>query len=230
MTADLAFECLVVSQDLAIRKVVGRSLRKMCVSTSHCLTAAKAFETIRRGHTDLLVIDSDGEGSVELLNDIRNGGKWRTPTTVVISAANAVPAGVQLLVRKPLTPESCARSMRDAYSQMLLDYRRYVRRAVMLSVVATRDDGQDVSVTISNISDGGIGLDTKAELVAGEVLTLRVTLPSAPREILIHARVLWTRQDGRAGCTFMRIPPIDLIILHEWLKAKSPVKPLTTNL
>jgi len=49
-------------------------------------------------------------------------------------------------------------------------------------------------------------------------------LPGARREVLVNVRVLWTRDYGRIGCEFVRIPPVDLIVLHDWLKERSRVK------
>jgi hypothetical protein len=92
------------------------------------------------------------------------------------------------------------------------------------------DDIREISVVVTDIGDGGVGLSTKENLVIGSVLSFRVSLPGAQRTILIHARVLWTREYGRAGCEFVSIPPVDLMILHDWLKAKSRVKkPLTAE-
>jgi hypothetical protein len=85
-----------------------------------------------------------------------------------------------------------------------------------------------MSVTVSDIGDGGVGLHTTEKLELGEVISFRLPLPGARKDILVRARVLWTLQSGRVGCEFMLIPPVDLTILHDWLKEKGQVKrPLT---
>ena len=98
----------------------------------------------------------------------------------------------------------------------------------MLPVVATLDDARTMPVIVTDIGDGGVGLSTKEKLVTGDVLSFRLrlpgALPGAQRDILLHVRVLWTRDYDRAGCEFLMIPPVDLIILHDWLKAKVRVK------
>ena len=75
-----------------------------------------------------------------------------------------------------------------------------------------------------NIGDGGIGLSVEQKVIIGQVLAFRLLLPGAKREIYIQARVLWTQQCGAAGCEFVRIPPADLSLLHDWLKSKARVK------
>jgi hypothetical protein len=94
----------------------------------------------------------------------------------------------------------------------------------MASVKASDDSNRTVLITIIDIGDGGVGLVTKSELVVGDVLSFRLLLVGATREIYIQARVLWTKEYGRAGCEFARIPPVDLTILHDWLKSKIQIK------
>jgi hypothetical protein len=230
MTSDMAFECLFVSRDTGLFRVMGRVLRDLSISTSICLTSSKAFDLLEKGSTDLIVIDWECEQSSELLRHIWIGGKWKKPTVVAISPTESMLPGAHVVLRKPVTTESGTRCVRDAYSRMLVDYRRHARHALMTPVEATLDDGREVPLVITDIGDGGVGLSTKGNLAAGDLLTFRVPLPGATRDILIHARVLWTRDFGRAGCEFVRIPPVDLMILNEWLKTKSRVKrPLTEN-
>ena len=97
----------------------------------------------------------------------------------------------------------------------------------MTSLVATDDNNRVVRVTITNIGQGGVGLNTKEQLVIGDELSFRLLLPGEKREIFTQARVLWTRDYGAVGCEFLRIPPVDVDILHNWLKRKGQVrKPL----
>jgi len=99
----------------------------------------------------------------------------------------------------------------------------------MIPVTATLQDGREISLTVADIGDGGVGLCTRERLIIGDVLSFRLRLPGTPREVLVHVRVLWTREYSRVGCEFVRIPPVDLMILHDWLKSKSQVKkPLLT--
>ena len=223
----MAFECLFVSRDAGLFRTLGRILRELSISTSICLDSSRAFELLGKGSTDLIVIDWEDAESPEFMCRLWKGGKWRKPTVVAISSSDPPLPGAHVVLKKPVTAESGAKSFKDAYSRMLLDYRRHSRHALMSPVVATLDDGRAISVTVTDIGDGGVGLSTKETLVTGDVLSFRLRLPGT-RDILVHVRVLWMREYGRAGCEFLRIPPVDLIILHDWLKAKCQVKkPLT---
>ena len=224
MTSDMAFECLFVSKDAGIFKTVGRILRDLSISIKLCVSCSTAFDILARGSTDLVVIDWEGQESSELLQRIWQGGKWKTPTVVAIASSESRVPGAHIILTRPVTVETSEKSFRHAYSRMLLDYRRHVRYALMIPVVANFVDGRSMSLTVTDIGDGGVGLSVKELLNIGDILSFRLPLPGTPREILIQARVLWTRDYGRAGCAFVRIPPVDLIFLHDWLKTKSQVK------
>jgi hypothetical protein len=231
MTSDMAFECLFVSRDTNLFRVIGRILRDLSISTSICFSTSKAFDLLGKGSADLIVIDYECEESTELLRLIWKGGKWKKPTIVAVSSSDSPPPGAHVVLKKPVTAEAGVKCLKNAYSRMLVDYRRHARHALMLPVVATLDDDRrGIPLVVTDIGDGGVGLSTKEKFVIGDVLSFRVFLPGSQREILIHARILWTREYGRVGCEFVRIPPVDLMILHDWLKAKSWVKkPLTAE-
>jgi hypothetical protein len=119
-----------------------------------------------------------------------------------------------------VTPESGAKSLKAAYSRMLRDYRKHTRFALMAPVLATDENNRTLSVTVTNIGEGGVGLITKEKLAIGSVVSFQVPLPGLWSEIHIQASVLWTRQYGAVGCEFVRIPPFDLKVLHAWLDSR----------
>lgn len=229
MTPDMAFECVLVTRDPGVFGIVSRILRDLSICTDVCLSASKAVTRLATGGTDLVVIDWEEEASAELLREIWKSGNWQKPTVVAISLEGHSVPGVHFVLKKPVTDEASRQSLLVAYSRMLQDHRRHARYALAASVVATDDRNRTVPVTILDIGDGGVGLRSEEELISGSALSFRLLLPGARRDIHIQARVLWTRKFGRIGCEFIRIPPVDVNILHEWLRSKMQVKkPLTT--
>jgi hypothetical protein len=223
MNSEMAFECLFISSDPQLFRIISGILRQLSISIEICLRSSRASDFLRNGTTDLVVIDWEGEDSMALLERIWKDPRRRKPTLVAISAGTPVP-GAHVVINKPVTPDLGIKSFKAAYQRMLLDYRRHVRHALMIPIVAMRQDGREISATVIDIGDGGVGLSTRATLVVGDVLTFRILLPGAERDVLVHARVLWTREYARVGCEFVRIPPVDLMIVHDWLKAKVQVK------
>lgn len=220
----MAFECLLVSSDPGVFGTMNRMLRDLSICTSICLSSSKAVNLLARGSTDLVVVDWEGEASSDLLHEIWKSGRWRKPTIVAISALDCPMPGVHVVVRKPVTAEAGAKSLKVAYARMLQDHRLHARYALMMSMTVTDETNRTVPVTITDIGDGGVGLGTKEELIIGDILSFRLLLPGVNRDIYIQVRVLWTREYGAVGCEFLRIPPVDLGILRDWLKRKSQIK------
>lgn len=223
MTADMAFECVLVSRDPGVVCVLNKVLDKFSISTNVCFTSSKAADRLAEGSADLIVVDWD-DSSADLLSNISRPSGRQKPTVVAVSPLDGPLPGAHVLLRKPVTGESCAKSLKIAYTRMLQDHRRHARYSVMTPLTAQNQNKRFIPMTITDIGDGGIGLMSREQLAIGDVLSFRLSLPNADRPVYIDARVLWTRQYGAAGCEFLRIPPVDLNILHDWLKSKCRVK------
>src|SRR3984893_12723640 len=224
MTPDMAFECLFISRDPAVFSTMDGLLRDLSVCTNLCLSSSQALGMLAGGSTDLLVIDWEGDASSDLLQDIWKSGMRHKPTIVAISALASDIRGAHVTLRKPITAESGTKSLKAAYSRMLLDHRLHARYDLILPLRATDDNNRSIALIVTNIGDGGIGLIVEQKVIIGQVLAFRLLLPGANKEIYIQARVLWTQEHGAAGCEFVRIPPVDLSLLHDWLKSRARVK------
>jgi len=225
VTPDMAFECLLVSRDPKVVCTLNHVLDNLSISTKVCFTPSRAMNELRGGSADLVVIDWEMDPTTgELLDDIRSSDAVHKKTVVAVSSQDRSFPGAQMVLKKPVTTESIANCFRSVYGRMLRDYRRHARYALMIPIIATVDDNRLVPLTVTNIGDGGIGISTKETLSVGEQLSFRLQLPEARRAIYIDARVLWIRDYGVCGCEFMRIPPVDLDILHDWLKERCQVK------
>ncbi len=223
MTSDLAFECLLVSRDPGVVCTMNKLLGTLSISTNLCLSSSKAFDQLSEGSTDLIILDWEDD-SADLLHRVQQSGKWHKPTVVAVTSGDCPVSGAHVVLRKPVTEASGTKSLKAAYSRMLYDYRRHARYALMSSVQATDEKNRPVDVTITDIGDGGVGLSSRAEFSIGDVLSFHLLLPGAQRPIYIEARVQWARDYGAAGCEYLRIPPVDLTILHDWLKSRIQIK------
>lgn len=225
----MAFECLLISHDANVVGVVNKLLDNLSISTSICLSTSKALDHLARGSADLVIVDWEAD-SAELVGSIRKSRGWQKPTVVAVSPGDGPARGADVLLRKPVTPEACAKSLRAAYSRMMYDHRRHSRYAVMSTVSAKDESGRVIEVTITDIGDGGIGISSKQDFGLGDTLSFHLLLPGAVRPIFIEARVRWTREYGAMGCEFLRIPPVDLTILDGWLISKNRIKKPTVKI
>lgn len=219
----MAFECLLITHDPQVFSIMSRILRDFSICTDVCLSSSKAVKLLGRSGTDLIVINWE-EDSSDFLRELWNSPNWQKTTVIAISFQDRRVPGAHIVLRKPVTCESGRASMKIAYSRMLQDYRRHARYALMARVIAVDDRNRTVPVTILDIGNGGVGVSSRENLIVGDALSFRLLLPAAKRDINIQARVLWAQGSGRVGCEFLRLPPVDLNILHDWLKQKMQVK------
>jgi hypothetical protein len=224
MTPEMAFECLLISQDSATLCTLNRLLQELSISTKICFHTSKALDELSHGSADLVVIDSSNDVTSEVVSDIWKLGMKQKPTVVAISSDDRSIPGAHVTIMRPLASESCAKSLKLAYAKMLHDYRRHARLSVVIPLTAFGECDRPVPITVMDIGYGGIGMNLKNRVEIGEVLSFHLSLPNARKAIYIQARVLWTRQFGRAGCEFLQLPPVDLAILHDWLLERIQVK------
>jgi hypothetical protein len=223
MTPDMAFECLLVSHDPGVVCVMNKLLDNLSIRTNLCLSSSKAVDQLLSGSADLIIVDWE-DGTAELLQKIQLSSRWQKPTVVAVSEVKRHVPGAHMVVQKPITAESVTKSLKAAYSRMLYDHRRHSRFPLMTRVKVADVHGRAFEVTVTDIGDGGLGMSTRHEFAVGDVLSFHLLLPGTQRSVHIQARVQWTRQYGTVGCEFLRIPPVDLNILHDWLKSKSRIK------
>jgi PilZ domain len=224
MTPEMAFECLLVTADPAVLSPMADILQDFSIATKRCVHPIQASPMLQDGSTDLIVIDLEADKSSEFLQQLGRDTPRQKPTVLAVAASDCLVPGVHVILRKPVTAESGMASLKAAYTRMVRDYRKYTRFAVMSQVVATDDEKRAIRVTVTNIGAGGIGLTTNETLEIGRVLYFRLRLPELKNEILIQARVLWTRPYGSAGCEFVHMPSFDFKLLQAWLDSRYRVK------
>jgi hypothetical protein len=224
MTPEMAFQCFLVSRDPAVISTLDPILRELSVCTDVCPDASKVVDVLGQVSADLLVIDLDGRRSAELIRQVYESHKYQKPTILAVSAKDRAVPGVHVVLRKPVTPESGLKSLKAAYSRMLQDFRQHTRFALMSSVLVKDEQDRTLSVIVTNVGEGGVGLTAKQKLTIGSVLSFRLPLPGLRSELTIQARVLWTRDYGAAGCEFVHVAPFDRQLLNAWLQSRYRIK------
>src|ERR1051325_11087298 len=175
MTSEMIFECLLISRNVDLLRTMNRLLEMLSIQTRVCMTSWRALELLPTSHADLIVLDwdQDDTGS-ELLQKIWTSANRRKPTIVAISAEKRSIVGAHIIVSKPLTLESGAKSLGLAYAKMLHDHRQHARYALMIPVVAIDQNNCEVPVTITDIGKQGIGLRTMEQIETDDKLSLDV--------------------------------------------------------
>ena len=223
MTEDMAFECLLVSQDPSVVSIMDKLLGDLAISTKVLPTPTRAVEYLSEDSTDLVIVDWQKD-SPEFLQHINRFGRPKKPAVMVVSDLPTSAPDRYSLLRKPITVESGAQTLKQTYWKLLRDYRQHTRVVLMRSLIAENQDGRSVPIMVENIGEGGVGLSAKEFLSLRDVLSFPLLLPGTEMPIDIEVRVLWLRQYGAAGCEFVSISQADRGRLHDWLEQKCPVK------
>jgi len=201
-------------------------LGDLAISTKVLPTPATAAEYLSEGYTDLVIVDWQKD-SPEFLQHIKRSGRPQKPTVMIVSEMPTPVPGTYSLLRKPITVESGAQSLKQTYSKLLQNYRQHTRCVLMKSLIARNQYGRSVPIIVENIGEGGVGLRAREFLSLSDVLSFSLLLPGTEMPLDIGVRVLWLRQYGTAGCEFVSISQADRRRLHDWVEQKCPVrKPL----
>jgi hypothetical protein len=224
MTPEMAFECLLVSDDPAVLTTMDPILHDLSISTNVCRSPLRTGSWPGEASADLFVIDLEAVGSAELLRHLRELQHRRKPTLLALSGTDCSVPDVHVILRKPVTPESGSRSLRVAYSKMLQDFRKHTRFALMTPVIASDERNRTYCLTVTNIGAGGVGLVAGEKIEVGSVLSFQIKLPELESELSVRARVLWNRESGIAGCEFVHMPVFDAQLLHAWLESRYRIK------
>ncbi|HZR55796.1 MAG TPA: PilZ domain-containing protein [Terriglobales bacterium] len=232
MTPELAFEALLVSQDSAVLNIMHSVLTGFSMDVDVCVRPSQAIENFSRHSVDLVVVDCEQALAPQIIENVAASRLCPKPTILaVVSDANASGAakraGAHMIVTKPVKAESSAMVIKQVYSRMIREHRRYERLALMKVVSAKKESGSYFPVTISDVGEGGVGLLTKERLKIGEILECRLLLAGAEREIHISVQVLWTKPYGMAGAEFVNIDSSDLRVLYRWLWSKCTIKKMS---
>jgi hypothetical protein len=173
----MAFECLLVSSDSKLVSILGRVLEELSICMIICPTPSRASAHLRQASTELIVINrEDAPAPSDFLQEIWWASRARKPTIVAVSSLNRV-SGAHLLLRRPVTSETGATSLKAAYFRMLLDHRQHTRYALMDSITVAHENRRAIPVIRTDIGDGGVGFTTEGKLTIGHVLSFHLLLP-----------------------------------------------------
>jgi hypothetical protein len=105
---------------------------------------------------------------------------------------------------------------------MNLDRRRNSRHAVHRAVYV--DLVPSNGAWLSNISEGGLGLDLFVPAVSGQAVRLGFYLPGTGNHIEANCQITWTDRLGqKAGLRFLDLPEASHERIKEWLFAPAPI-------
>jgi hypothetical protein len=200
------------------------------IHTNICSASVDALETLKQKKFELLILDFDLGGAEGLLASQAKGFQG-CPLTVVGLSANthSIAEGdlnsVPYWVAKPFSEELMARTLRAAYTTILLQRRSSFRHSVTIDASVVWDhNGRQWTLpgtTIVDVSQTGLGIACEIALPQGATASVDFQLPGTDQMIHAIGTVMWSA-NGMTGLQFTSIPSHQCRILRVWLDAQCP--------
>jgi hypothetical protein len=213
---------LLFSSDTDVLGVMSQILDTFAINTEVCRELDSAMDAVTNRRLDIVIMDWNG---VHDPNRVMSAARKSSPNsnaTIVAmvdqnSEAYALLAGANFMIHKPMDLDNARRCVRAAYGTMLQNRRRAARVAVDIPVVVRVVEGERVDARISDISIGGVALQSTQLLDLDRKVTALFTLPGTSGLIYLSGSVVNSDGKGRAGIRFSFIPEEDLARLQTWL-------------
>lgn len=221
----MTLEALVVSRDTDTVRLLRSALGKLDITTEVCTGAEAANEILAAKKFDAVIIDCDDlQGGIGVLQQVRKERSNKTSVTfAILNGATDVRTvfqmGAGFVLQKPITATSALRSFHAAYGLMHRERRRYFRLPVQIAVTITCGRSQEMKVTASNLSEGGMAIQATSGLPQ-DVSRVRFTLPGTDITLSPKAEMTWSDAAGRGGIRFLDLTSNAREQLETWLLQK----------
>ena len=181
----------------------------------------KAREKLARSKIDALIVDCDLNGTAGFLRSLRHQPTPNPVPLVIVSGSagrNALESmGATFVFEKPISVEQAVHTL-SAARNMILDGRlRYHRLPLNVPVNLSFGAKTAFEATVTNLSQGGVGIQTDAALPTGP-FRLNFSLPGGALSIRCLGKVAWTDKQGNAGVRFVQISRRTKRDLQLWLE------------
>lgn len=214
----MALECLLLTRDDGVIRVLRRVLDEFEISLHVFTGADKAAEEMERRKFDAILIDCDDvHNAVTVLVSVRLTPSNKTSTVFAIvngitTPTSAIDLGANLALEKPLDDYKARHALKSVHSLMMHERRRYYRQEVEIAVTLRFEDKEkkshrDVMATAVNLSEGGMAVKLKSSLPHGQrSAILKFVIPGGQDWVEILGSVAWADETGNAGLAFEKVP------------------------
>jgi PilZ domain len=236
MRDQIQLDGLLLTKDVQVVSVMNPILGSFAIDTEVCSEIGIALDAVTHRRLDTVIVDWDGvDDPTRVVRAARKSSPNSGSTIVAMvsegSETQALLVGANFMIHKPADFDHANRCMRAAYGTMLLNRRRAARVTVDISTVARIMDGGEIEARISDLSIGGMALQSKQPMQISQEIMAQFSLPDSGSLIHVIGKVVNANATGRAGLRFSFVPEEDLNLLEDWLavelakleKAEMPV-------
>jgi CheY-like chemotaxis protein len=216
-------ESLLVCRDAEVVRVLCPTLEKLSIEVEVSPAARSGAEILTSSKFDAVIIDCDDlQGGVDVLRSLRQNSSNKTSVSFAIlngktTTQQAFEAGANFVLQKPVTTAGTLRCFNTAMSFMVREKRRYFRCPVELPAKLQFNQGEEVKVTATNLSEGGMAIHLEGTLSKKSITKVQFTLPGTNVVMEPKGEVAWADGLGRAGIRFMDVPESSRAQLEKWI-------------
>lgn len=181
----------------------------------------RAHAKLAKAKIDALIVDCDLSGAAGFLRDLRQQPIPNAVPLVIVSGSSGRSAlesmGATFVFEKPISVEQAVHTL-SAARNMILDGRlRYHRHSLEIPVTLSCNAKTQLEAVVTNLSQGGLGIQTKSPLPASPI-RLSFSLPESGLSIKALGKVAWTDKQGNVGIRFVQISRRTKRDLQLWLE------------
>jgi hypothetical protein len=207
----MTLSSMVVSRDWQEVSVLECILGGLKIDVDVESQPERAQAKLAKSKVDALIVDCDLSGSDRFLRYLQDDSHFPVNTPLVVMSGprdrHEIDAtGALFSFEKPISVEQAVRTL-SAARNLILDGRlRYHREALGIPVSLSYGARKRVQADLMNLSQGGIGVHTDAELEVQKTIQLSFKLPGTRYTVKAQGEIAWTDRQGNAGIRFVDVP------------------------
>jgi hypothetical protein len=226
------FTALFLSREALTLDTMDKVFDDFGIDADLCLSAPTAKRLLQERPFDLLVLDFETEGAMEVLD--YHGSRAQNQPSAVIAITRGASAlqesqskRVFFEVQKPFTEDLMGKTLKAAYSLVVKKKRDAFRHQVVIHASASLTDNRGEKrilpgTVITDISESGMRIKTTDSLPLGATISLSFKLPETQSRMHTTCNVVWSDAVGQGGVRFQFIPPLEQRDLQRWMDARCP--------
>jgi len=220
----MTLESMVVSRDWQEVSVLECILGSMQIGVDVESEPEVARRKLSHTKIDAVIVDYDLAGADTLVKRLEPMRRGEDAIPLVLMSGpmhhhQLRRNGADFFFEKPVSVEQAVHTLAAARNLILRGRLRYHRHALQAHVSMVADP-RHIDAELLNVSRGGIGVRTKADLQTGEVVRLRFSLPGRKLVVQAQAAVAWRRPNGDIGLRFDEIAKASQDELQLWLEGR----------
>src|SRR5437667_11584211 len=224
----MSLQSLVFCPDEKIVRVLRRVLSDLEIAVERCSDADSAIRKLTRQRFEAVIVDcSDEDVASQVLKSARFAPCNKHAVAVAIvdgttKLRSAFELGAHFVLYKPISSERAKASFRAVRALMKRERRRNIRVAIEIPVTLILKDGGQQRAVTSDLSEGGIAMQSSQRPKKMGPMSIQFTLPGTSHVVKCMGEVAWENASRQTGIRFADMAPETRDRLKAWISNHSP--------